>query len=137
VSPPFAPVDPREAAKSAAVRQLFAGQSADEPYLAFGAESQKPADMNLFMETLRATFRERDWEIRDMGLSWPIPVFVFQGETDLNAPEAMAREWLEEIDAPLKAYEVIPGAGHNTALFPDELLALLRKHVLADARVQI
>ncbi len=131
VSPPFVPMDPREAAKTAAARELFAGLPSDAPYLAFGADSQKPMDMNLFMETLRATFAQRDWEMRDIGRSWAMPVFVFQGETDLNAPEAMAREWLAEINAPMKAYEMIPGAGHNTVLFRDELLALLRKHDVA------
>jgi pimeloyl-ACP methyl ester carboxylesterase len=137
VSPPFVPVDPREMVKTSEARLLFQGLGSDAPYLAFGAESQKPVDMNLFMETLQTTFPERDWELRDLGLSWPIPVFVFQGETDLNAPAAMAHAWVDEIEAPVKAYEMIPGAGHNTVLFRDELLTLLRKHVLPHVQTQI
>jgi pimeloyl-ACP methyl ester carboxylesterase len=136
VSPPFVPMDPREAARTSEARTLIAAAPADAPYLAFGEASKAPLDMSLFTTTLRATFPQRDWEIRDLGASWPLPVFVFQGETDLNAPPAMARQWLEEIAAPAKAYEVIPGAGHNTVLFKDELLALLRKHVLAHARLR-
>jgi hypothetical protein len=59
---------------------------------------ETPLDMNLFMATLRTTFPQHDREVRGMGLSWLLPVFVFQGETDLNAPEAMARQWPEEIE---------------------------------------
>ena len=84
--------------------------------------------MALFMATLRALWAEWQWEIRDFGWSWPIPMHVFQGSDDLNAPEPLAREWLGEIEAPYKGYDVIPGAGHNTLAFHAELLALLQKH---------
>lgn len=43
------------------------------------------------------------WEIRDLGRDWPIPVFVFQGDHDLNAPTELAKEWVEEIRAPKKS----------------------------------
>ena len=51
-------------------------------------------------------------------------------EDDLNTPTQTAREYFDDIKAPKKAFEVIPGASHNTIIFHNELLALLKKDVL-------
>ncbi|MFO1468132.1 MAG: hypothetical protein U1F35_17090 [Steroidobacteraceae bacterium] len=50
---------------------------------------------------LKATLEEFwAWEIRDLGRTFAVPVFVFQGENDFNTPVSCAREWVGEIRAP-------------------------------------
>ena len=79
---------------------------------------------------LKATLEEFwAWEIRDLGRTFAVPVFVFQGENDFNTPVSCAREWVGEIRAPAKAFALIPDSGHNTLIFHPELLALLRQHL--------
>jgi pimeloyl-ACP methyl ester carboxylesterase len=130
-NPPGQPMSALEQAKTAVANRLRAIPQRDAAYLAYKTPPAGFNEFGLFMETLRAVYSEWHWEIRDFGRDWPIPIFVFQGENDLNAPEPLAREWVAEIRAPKKAYETIRGAGHNTMLFHDELLALLRKHVVS------
>ena len=82
------------------------------------------------MATQKAVFSESwKFESRDLGLQYKVPVFVFQGENDLNAPAKLAREFIEEIQAPVKRYVEIPGAGHMTIAFHAELLRLLNTYV--------
>lgn len=133
-NPPQAPMSALEAERTGAMNRLMAQPRASTPYIPTDTPAPGPRTYPMFMETLGATFRERDWDVRDFGRDWRVPVFVFQGSNDLNAPEASAREWFDSIRAPAKAYEVIEGAGHNTTLFNDELLVLLRRHVLPIAR---
>jgi alpha-beta hydrolase superfamily lysophospholipase len=84
-----------------------------------------------FMAAQQATWRETwSWEIGRLGKKFAVPLFIFQGEADLNTPAAPAREWLEAVEAPRKAFEIVPGAGHGVVLFHRELLKLLEKHVL-------
>jgi pimeloyl-ACP methyl ester carboxylesterase len=56
-------------------------------------------------------------------------VFVFHGENDINTPASLAMTYCAEIEAPAKACELIPDAGHNTLAFGDELLRLINGHV--------
>ena len=124
-----------EAAKSAASAKLMAEHPLERKFVAYPVPPPDfvPArdGMQMFMDAVKAVMmREKGWEIRDYGRSWPIPIFVFQGENDFNAPAPLAKEWIEEIRAPKKAYAVIAGAGHNTTLFHEEVLALMRKHDL-------
>jgi pimeloyl-ACP methyl ester carboxylesterase len=86
--------------------------------------------LKVFMETQRAIFEESSrFEARDLGLRYTVPIFVFQGPNDLNAPATLAREFMEEIQAPVKKYVEIPGAGHMTIAFHAELLGLLNEYV--------
>ena len=85
----------------------------------------------MFMAAQQATFAETwRWEARHLGLTFKVPVFIFQGEHDINTPTATAREYFDEIKAPHKAFAIVPGASHSTIPFHDELLRLLRLHVL-------
>ena len=86
--------------------------------------------MQVLSEAMGAVYPEMSTvELEPLGLEFEVPVFVFQGERDLEAPASLAREYVDAIHAPAKGFEVIRGAGHATAFFPDELLALLNKHV--------
>ena len=110
------------------VKFMSAPPAADARYIASG---QAPYDFGkVFMETQQATFAETwAWEARDFGLTFKVPVFIFQGDHDLNTPIALARAWFDQIRAPHKAFEVIAGSGHNTLAFSGQVLALLDKDV--------
>lgn len=100
-------------------------------YIAHGYETAPSGiDIETTLATLKATLEEFwAWEIRDLGRTFAVPVFVFQGENDFNTPVSCAREWMGEIRAPAKAFALIPDSGHNTLIFHPELLALLRQHL--------
>jgi pimeloyl-ACP methyl ester carboxylesterase len=128
-NPPGLPPSPAEAAALAAQGKLLAvPPAADAHYIARGLG---PYDfMKVFMDTQRTTFAETwAWRARDYGLTFKVPVFVFQGEHDINAPVSLARAWFDQIHAPKKVFEIIPGAGHNTFAFTPQLLALLDREV--------
>ena len=85
--------------------------------------------MKIFQETWR-------WEARHLGMRFRMPVMIIQGDHDLNTPVLAAREYYDEIRAPHKAFATIPDAGHNVIAFHNELLALVRQHVLPVVRGQ-
>ncbi|HYD46624.1 MAG TPA: alpha/beta hydrolase [Phenylobacterium sp.] len=128
-NPPGLPPTPEEARASAAFGKVM--MTPPPPGASWIAPGLPPYDgPKVFMETLAATFGEmRRWEARAYGLEFRTPVFVFQGDHDLNTPAGLAREWVEEIEAPAKAFEIVPGAGHGILAFTSEILALLERHV--------
>jgi pimeloyl-ACP methyl ester carboxylesterase len=67
----------------------------------------------------------------ELGLEFSIPIFVFQGEEDFTTPTSLARQYLEAIKAPRKAFVPIIGAGHfavfmHSDQFLQELIARVR-----------
>lgn len=70
----------------------------------------------------------------DLGLSFSIPFFVFQGAEDFTAPTALARQYVDSISAPVKAFVPIDG-GHfavfmRSAAFLRELVDRVRPLVV-------
>jgi pimeloyl-ACP methyl ester carboxylesterase len=66
----------------------------------------------------------------DLGLTFAIPVFFFQGAEDFTTPTALAREYLEMIRAPQKAFVPIEGGGHFAVfMHSNQFLAELLKRV--------
>jgi pimeloyl-ACP methyl ester carboxylesterase len=128
-NPPSLPPSEEEAAASAAQGALLS--QPPSPEARYIARDLPPYDAwNVFLETQRATFAETwDWEARDQGRRFAMPVLVIQGENDLNAPVSLARDWLDWIEAPTKHFEIVPAAGHNLFVFPEQILALLNRHV--------
>ncbi|HKV03530.1 MAG TPA: alpha/beta hydrolase [Candidatus Acidoferrales bacterium] len=66
----------------------------------------------------------------DLGLKFSIPMFVFEGDEDFTTPTALAREYLDAIQAPRKAFVPIRG-GHfavfmNSNQFLKELVTRVR-----------
>jgi pimeloyl-ACP methyl ester carboxylesterase len=49
---------------------------------------------------------------RDLGLDFAVPIFFFQGAEDFTTPTSLAREYLDALRAPSKAFVPIPGGGH-------------------------
>jgi pimeloyl-ACP methyl ester carboxylesterase len=68
---------------------------------------------------------------KDLGLKFSIPVFFFQGTEDFTTPTALARDYLEAIQAPRKEFVPIQGAGHfaifmHSDQFLEELVRRVR-----------
>jgi pimeloyl-ACP methyl ester carboxylesterase len=131
-NPPGLPPSPADAAATAEMtKRLAAPPTPGAHYLAPVAP---PAGYNwweAFLATQRKTFQEVfAWDAQRLGRVFKVPVFVVQGEDDLNAPTPAARAWFDQIEAPAKAFEIIPGASHNTLAFHDVLLKILEQRVL-------
>jgi pimeloyl-ACP methyl ester carboxylesterase len=65
----------------------------------------------------------------------PVPVVIIQGDEDIQTPTSLARAWFDTLQAPSKAFVLIPGGGHNALLaMPDAFHGALVEHVrpLAD-----
>ncbi len=68
---------------------------------------------------------------KELGLKFSIPIFFFQGAEDFTSPTALAREYLEGIEAPRKEFVALPGAGHfaifmHSDQFLEELVGRVR-----------
>ena len=67
---------------------------------------------------------------KDLGLKFSVPIFFFQGAEDFTTPTALAREYLDLIQAPRKEFVPIPGAGHFAVfMHADEFLEELVRRV--------
>ena len=61
----------------------------------------------------------------------PVPVVIIQGDEDIQTPTSLARDYLDGVQAPSKAFVTIPGGGHNAVLaMPDAFHTALKTHVL-------
>ncbi|HEU5414638.1 MAG TPA: alpha/beta hydrolase [Candidatus Angelobacter sp.] len=68
---------------------------------------------------------------KELGLKFSIPMFFFQGAEDFTSPTSLARDYLNAIQAPRKAFVPIHGAGHFAVFmhsdeFLDELIRQVR-----------
>lgn len=110
------------------MQAAFAPPPADANYIAKGLPAYDV--MKVFMETFNAVYQEQlAWDAEKFGTRFKIPVYIFQGAEDINTPVSLAMDWCHRITAPAKACATIPGAGHNTVFFTDQMLALMDTHV--------
>lgn len=64
------------------------------------------------------------------GTRFELPIFVFQGETDVLTTPSLAREYFADVEAPFKHMETISDAGHFAAfLEPGQFLKKLLTNV--------
>ena len=64
------------------------------------------------------------------GLTFQVPVFVFQGAEDIQTPAALAAEYFGKLQAPHKELVLLPGGGHFAIIsLRDRFLAELRARV--------
>lgn len=68
---------------------------------------------------------------KELGLTFSVPIFFFQGAEDFTAPTALARDYLDAIQAPYKKFVPIQGAGHfavftHSDQFLEELVTQVR-----------
>jgi pimeloyl-ACP methyl ester carboxylesterase len=132
VVPPGQPMTPAEKARTADMMKAFAaGPPPDARYVAYHQVPPGYDGVKVFLDTQRQLFQETwAWDAHHLGTSFKVPVFIFQGDNDINTPYVVAKDYFNEITAPKKAFETIAGASHNTMPFHDELLALLERYVL-------
>lgn len=130
-NPPGLPASAAEQAANMAMFKLMSAPAAsDAKYIAYRTLPEGFNGPQNFMKAQRLMFPlTQAWDAHSLGVSFSVPVFIFQGENDLNTPVSLAREYFDEIRAPQKAFAIIPGAGHNTLAFADEVLDLLNTHV--------
>ena len=57
-----------------------------------------------------------DFNMRDNGANYEIPVFYIMGERDYQTPYPLAKSFFEEISAPHKEFFSVPNASHLTML---------------------
>jgi pimeloyl-ACP methyl ester carboxylesterase len=74
------------------------------------------------------------------GTRFELPIFIFQGETDVLTTSSMARALFNDIVAPTKQMELISGAGHFAAflqpeLFLEKLLTYVRPLAYSSTKV--
>jgi pimeloyl-ACP methyl ester carboxylesterase len=67
---------------------------------------------------------------KELGLKVSIPMFFFQGAEDFTTPTVLARDYLNAIQAPSKAFVPIQGAGHfGVFMHSDQFLEELVRRV--------
>jgi pimeloyl-ACP methyl ester carboxylesterase len=70
-------------------------------------------------------------DLRQLGMRFEVPFFIFQGDTDAINPTALAKEYFDKLEAPHKEFVLIKQAGHLAAFarpeqFLNELLQRVR-----------
>ena len=132
-NPPGLPATPAQAAMGKELMSIF---THPDPQARYNAPVTIPPGFDGgLMEAQHATWKETwSWESAHLGNRFEVPVFIFQGDADVNTPTSVTREWFDGIRAPAKAFAVIPGAGHDVVLFHAQLLPLLERYVLPVAR---
>ena len=86
-----------------------------------------------------ATFADTaDYDARTLGLTFQVPIFVFNGADDNITPAALAERYVQTLTAPKAEFVTLPGAGHSAVLTePDVILRELDRRVrpiVADAQ---
>ncbi len=67
---------------------------------------------------------------KELGLVFRIPVFFIQGSEDFTAATSLAKDYLDALQAPSKAFVMIPHGGHFAVfIHSDEFLAALAQLV--------
>lgn len=71
------------------------------------------------------------FDARSLG-AFETPFFIFQGDSDVLTPTALAQEYLATVVAPVKALALLKGGGHMALLTqPEQFLQSLLMHVRA------
>lgn len=69
-------------------------------------------------------------DVASLGLAFPIPVILIEGDADYNTPSEPAEQLFNQITAPYKEFVRVHGGGHFIPFDrPDEFLANLVAHV--------
>lgn len=99
------------------------------------APSHTLRDLKLFFSGMNFSIARllpdiRSFDAWHAGTHFEIPFFIFQGANDVLTPPILAREYFEDVIAPLKHMTIIRNAGHFAAFTqPDQFLRALLDHV--------
>ncbi|MBD3835365.1 alpha/beta hydrolase [Brevundimonas sp.] len=69
-------------------------------------------------------------DLRGLGLSFPMPVWMLQGEEDLVTPASVSRAYFDDLSAPRKIYVSLPRTGHD----PNRIMIAAQYEALTQAR---
>jgi pimeloyl-ACP methyl ester carboxylesterase len=70
------------------------------------------------------------FDARPFGLTYGVPMFVFEGDQDVMTPFGPTRLWFDQIQAPQKAFVLLKGGGHDAVLtMPQAFLTELTTRV--------
>ena len=59
-------------------------------------------------------------DIREQGMKFELPFFIFQGDCDIVTPTAVAKAYFDEVNAPYKEFVLIKNAGHLASFAKEE-----------------
>jgi len=90
---------------------------------------RRASNIHFFGTKMDGPFATED--LHRLGPAFATPIFIFQGAEDDLTPALFARAWFDAIEAPKKAFVIIPGEGHG-ALFsqPETFVKLTEEYVL-------
>lgn len=70
------------------------------------------------------------YDARHLGTKFEVPFVLIEGDSDLQAPAALSREFFDTSDAPKKEYILLEGEGHTAVLSnPEKFLKELCERV--------
>lgn len=74
-------------------------------------------------------------DLRKLGTTFAMPVYMLQGEADLVTPPAVSKAYFDEIRAPKKEFVVLPRTGHdpNRIMIDAQFAALTKAQTSSDA----
>ena len=73
---------------------------------------------------------QSDFDARVFAARVEVPVFLFQGENDLNTATALAIEWFDALQAPRKELHIVAGGSHGAFYAnADEFLAFVAERI--------
>lgn len=94
-----------------------------------------------YLVSARTMFPEiMSYNVRQFGTRFEVPVFLIQGDSDFLTPTALAEEYFNTIEAPMKEMVLLKGGGHLTMItMPDAFLKELvrRVHPVATRRAVV
>ena len=126
----------KEAAAMAAIAPYFSGAHippADATYVPHGLKRFDPIEQaTAVFAALKPEFETFD--ARALGTRFEVPMIFLQGAEDAHTVSSEVEAYAAEIAAPHKAYVAIPGAGHLACFLVEEMLGLLKTHVLPVVR---
>ncbi|WP_141434436.1 alpha/beta fold hydrolase [Bacillus sp. 03113] len=71
-----------------------------------------------------------NFDLKKLGMRFELPIFIFQGDTDILTPTELAKAYYDEIEAPHKEFVLIKNAGHLACFArADQFLEELIKRV--------
>ncbi len=65
------------------------------------------------LTTYRLAPHTANFDARRFAARVEVPVYLFQGENDLNAATGLAVEWFDAVQAPRKVLRIVPGGSHG------------------------
>ena len=75
-----------------------------------------------------------DFDARQFATRLEVPIYLFQGENDLNAATGLAVEWFGAVEAPRKALRIVPGGSHGAFYASSEEFRAFVTELIVDAQ---